>query len=306
LSADQLALSVQHPTGLASSAPRVSCLQEKASYREAYGQLKGVKAEIDGVQASLEHARARLQHDFQAWYAAMAASTGGGAGVDGGAPGMQGVGQAAASAAMPGGWGMQQQQQVQQPVQPEKSGQQQVQPEQQGWTIPAAGAQQLQVRSSSMGGSWASPAGAGGQPGPTPAAGMSAAPPFNDSWGQGLSAQQQPQQPQSQQFSRPAAASTAFTSSTGAWVGPGAQPPPPQQHQAFGAGMFQQQQQPQQQPPHQRAQQQALPEEPADPYSGVDAEVLAAAKPLLTGNPEADADIIKFYQARAALLKGMQ
>lgn len=45
---------------------------------------------------------------------------------------------------------------------------------------------------------------------------------------------------------------------------------------------------------------------PADPYAGVDAEVLAAAKPLLTGNPQADADIIRFYQARAALLKGMR
>jgi kinesin family protein 6/9 len=35
-------------------------------------------------------------------------------------------------------------------------------------------------------------------------------------------------------------------------------------------------------------------------------EVLAAARPLLTGNPQADADIIRFYQARAALLKGMR
>jgi kinesin family protein 6/9 len=34
--------------------------------------------------------------------------------------------------------------------------------------------------------------------------------------------------------------------------------------------------------------------------------VLAAARPLLTGNPQADADIIRFYQARAALLKGMR
>lgn len=38
-------------------------------------------------------------------------------------------------------------------------------------------------------------------------------------------------------------------------------------------------------------------------YTGVNPEVMAAARPLLTGNPAADADIIKFYQARAALLK---
>ena len=38
-------------------------------------------------------------------------------------------------------------------------------------------------------------------------------------------------------------------------------------------------------------------------YTSVNPEVMAAARPLLTGNPAADADIIKFYQARAALLK---
>ena len=34
----------------------------------------------------------------------------------------------------------------------------------------------------------------------------------------------------------------------------------------------------------------------------VSPEVMASARPLLTGNPAADADIIKFYQAKAALL----
>lgn len=37
----------------------------------------------------------------------------------------------------------------------------------------------------------------------------------------------------------------------------------------------------------------------------VDASVLEAAKPYLTGNVEADADIIKFYEARAKLLQNM-
>lgn len=36
-------------------------------------------------------------------------------------------------------------------------------------------------------------------------------------------------------------------------------------------------------------------------YENVSPEIMAAAKPLLTGNQAADADIIKFYQAKAAL-----
>jgi kinesin family protein 6/9 len=43
----------------------------------------------------------------------------------------------------------------------------------------------------------------------------------------------------------------------------------------------------------------------ADPFDGVDPAVLAAARPLLTGNPEADADIVRFYQARHALLRDL-
>ena len=37
-------------------------------------------------------------------------------------------------------------------------------------------------------------------------------------------------------------------------------------------------------------------------YENVNPEVMASARPLLTGNPAADADIIKFYQAKAALM----
>ena len=37
-------------------------------------------------------------------------------------------------------------------------------------------------------------------------------------------------------------------------------------------------------------------------YENVSPEVMASARPLLTGNPAADADIIKFYQAKAALI----
>ena len=37
-------------------------------------------------------------------------------------------------------------------------------------------------------------------------------------------------------------------------------------------------------------------------YENVSPEVMASARPLLTGNPAADADIIKFYQAKVALM----
>ena len=37
-------------------------------------------------------------------------------------------------------------------------------------------------------------------------------------------------------------------------------------------------------------------------YENVSPDVMTSARPLLTGNPAADADIIKFYQAKAALM----
>jgi hypothetical protein len=38
----------------------------------------------------------------------------------------------------------------------------------------------------------------------------------------------------------------------------------------------------------------------------VDPAVLEAARPFLTGNPDADADILKFYEAKAKLLQKLQ
>lgn len=63
--------------------------------------------------------------------------------------------------------------------------------------------------------------------------------------------------------------------------------------------------QPQQEPQQQPAVAQ-LPAVSEDIYEGVDPQVLAAAKPLLTGNPQADADILRFYAARHQLLRGMR
>jgi hypothetical protein len=67
--------------------------------REAYSQLRDAKAEIVGEQALLERSRARLQHDFQAWYAAMAASIGSSSG---GGNTSSGTVQAAGAAAVGG------------------------------------------------------------------------------------------------------------------------------------------------------------------------------------------------------------
>jgi kinesin family protein 6/9 len=42
--------------------------KQKASYKEAYGQLKSLKAEIEHLQLMLEKSRKRLQKDFEGWY----------------------------------------------------------------------------------------------------------------------------------------------------------------------------------------------------------------------------------------------
>lgn len=42
------------------------------------------------------------------------------------------------------------------------------------------------------------------------------------------------------------------------------------------------------------------------PLQTADPQVLEAARPFLTGNPDADADIIKFYEAKAKLLQKLQ
>ncbi|KXZ55340.1 KLP1 protein [Gonium pectorale] len=42
---------------------------------------------------------------------------------------------------------------------------------------------------------------------------------------------------------------------------------------------------------------------PGGGFAGVDPAVLEAARPFLTGNPDADADIVKFYEAKAKLLQ---
>lgn len=42
-------------------------LQEKASYKAAFSQLRGLKGEIEHLQLLLEQSRKKLQQDFQQW-----------------------------------------------------------------------------------------------------------------------------------------------------------------------------------------------------------------------------------------------
>ena len=42
-------------------------LQEKASYKDAFSQLRGLKGEIEHLQLLLEQSRKKLQADFQQW-----------------------------------------------------------------------------------------------------------------------------------------------------------------------------------------------------------------------------------------------
>lgn len=45
---------------------------------------------------------------------------------------------------------------------------------------------------------------------------------------------------------------------------------------------------------------------PANDFAGVDPAVMAMAGPLLTGNSVADRNIVRFYEARAQLLRRQQ
>lgn len=42
----------------------------RCRYKDSYGRLKGLKAEIEHLQLMLEKSRKRLQKDFEGWYEA--------------------------------------------------------------------------------------------------------------------------------------------------------------------------------------------------------------------------------------------
>lgn len=234
--------------------------------------------EIEGVQAALEHARARLQHDFQVWYAAMA-------GTGSGSVNVGGMTIASAGA-------------ISELEQVHAAG---LSPHVHSPQVPAVARPGSSSSSTSRGGSWA--AGSrykGDEPGPALGAQLSLGSPKSS-----LADQQHGQRQQQQAAeggTAPSAAATLLSSFPGTSTAPAAGTTQwPQQHQQQRTGAAGPPPQQQSQLPQQQQQR-----EPAYPYAGVEPDVLAAAKPLLTGNPQADADIIKFYQARAALLKGMR
>ncbi len=251
--------------------------QEKAAYRTSYEQLKAVKADIDGLQAALERNRARLQADFQAWFAAMAAgAAGGGVAAASGSS----AGAATAPAAAAG--------QSQSPPQTAQQ-QQQQQPSQAAgheWAIAAA-----RPRSGrSMGHTQQSARAAASPP---EAAGL----PSFASWktaGSFHFDQQQAAPPSSGGSPADASGLRAAPAAPAAAVRPLKLALPAVPPSAVS-------------PPSAPAPAAPPPAaESSDPTAGADPEVLAAAKPLLTGNAAADRDIIRFYTARAALLKGMR
>lgn len=47
--------------------PVHACQQEKASYKAAFSQLRGLKGEVEHLQLLLEQSRKKLQQDFQQW-----------------------------------------------------------------------------------------------------------------------------------------------------------------------------------------------------------------------------------------------
>jgi uncharacterized protein YdiU (UPF0061 family) len=49
--------------------------EEKAVYTRAFAQLRSAKAEVEGLQRLIAAGKAKVDADFEAWYAALPAST---------------------------------------------------------------------------------------------------------------------------------------------------------------------------------------------------------------------------------------
>lgn len=196
------------------------CLQEKASYKAGFGQLRDLKGEIEHLQLLLEQSRSKLQQDFQQWLAAAGQQLG--------------------------------QQPEQTQTQPPPSQQQQ----QQAATADAAGPDSGRPRSSRP----SSAAGLGRSRSSSSAAAAAAAPPDAAAAGSLRRASASSASSRAQRLHK---SSSAGVAGGGIPVGV------------------------------------ALPAAAA----GVDVTVLAEAAPHLTGNPAADADIIRFYEAKAKLMQ---
>ncbi|KAG2496239.1 hypothetical protein HYH03_005837 [Edaphochlamys debaryana] len=260
--------------------------QEKTRYKDAFGQLRELKKEIEHLHMLLEQSRTRLQRDFEQWMGLMlrqqqqqqqqAGGPGAGLPPQAPSPGMS-------------------------PMRPPHSGAPPAGPRQ-AWGDAAATGSPSASGSWSSGRSGAGPgpgggsggAGAGGGGGPPPqwavaASRLVASPSTSQSYS-GPNGQPAPANgfngfPAAEPSSSAGFASPpVMRSSSGTSLrshmhphgpGPGPGSGPGQAHGLSASGGFQ----------------------------GVDPSVLEAARPFLTGNPDADADIVKFYEAKAKLLQ---
>lgn len=273
-------------------------LQEKGLYREALGQLKDLKAEIDWLQALLDHSRARLQREFQSWYALVLRTLG--------PERQQRIQQAQQAAAK------KQQQDAEGTAGEGTLGEWRITSVPAGTAAPLGGPHVPPAAKGSL----AQPAAPGlaqsQQPLPLArgegsallrppsrqeSAGAVVQPSFS-TWSAAASAPQQlaaasssrapsrvqtPRRLASGQQEQAPPGLLPSGSSLAGGSGPGAAAPG-----ALGAAA---------------AASAASAGAGGPNYSNVDPEVLRAARPLLTGNAAADADIIKFYTARAELLR---
>ncbi|GIM04993.1 hypothetical protein Vretimale_9468, partial [Volvox reticuliferus] len=229
--------------------------QEKARYKDAFGQLRELKKEIEHLHMLLEQSRTRLQRDFEQWLGLML---------------------------------RQQQQQEQQGAPPE--------------TMAAAG---MLVPNASPH-SRRSPAGpppvprqAWGDPATSTSSSFSAVP-SGRAAGPVPVPRPGPGAPQASWAIGSPSTSQTFQSPNGSMptaygYGPGPGPGPGPGGNGGGASGM-------------RSSTGQLPiggggGGAGGRLQGVDPSVLEAARPFLTGNPDADADIIKFYEAKAKLLQ---
>ncbi|GLC59507.1 hypothetical protein PLESTB_001494800 [Pleodorina starrii] len=244
--------------------------QEKTRYKDAFGQLRELKREIEHLHMLLEQSRTRLQRDFEQWMGLMVRQQ----------------------------QQQQQQQQHQQQQQQGGGGGGGLEGGVAGMPIPSASphgrlspvgppAVPRQAWGDPSASTSSSPGPAAARaPGPLPLPGPGPAMPPQAAW-----AAASPSTSQSFQYATNGAAAAAYG------YGPGPGPGPGGGGAAAGAASVR-----------------SSGVGPlgggggggggsAAALQGVDPAVLEAARPFLTGNPDADADIIKFYEAKAKLMQ---
>ncbi|PNW88606.1 hypothetical protein CHLRE_01g036800v5 [Chlamydomonas reinhardtii] len=246
--------------------------QEKARYRDAFNQLRELKKEIEHLHLLLEQSRTRLQRDFEQWMGLMLRQ-------------QQQQQQQAAAGLPPSGPSP-----AMSPMRPSAAAQQPGMPRQ-AWGD--AGAAPSPSASPAPG---PGPSSSGGSltRGPSPGGSAAAPPPLPGAGGQWAT----PVGLRASGGNSPALGSHGYgnghpSGMHGLGPGPGPGPGSGAASPAVtrtGSGVAVQQ--------HAAAHSSGGPS-----MQGVDAAVLEMARPFLTGNPDADADIVKFYEAKAKLMQ---